>query len=186
MGGGGGVLVYWFHIVRLSVSLLTGSCPLCIFHNTSRIHNPYHIYTTPSNAYVPSLIARFMGPSLGPYGADRTQVVRMLAPWTLLSGLCTRNGIKDEYHFTLISPLYNDIRRNLIPSYNRFNPSVFKFTKPINFAQYDIIKSLAKYVLKHSYRELFFPPTIANNAIHPYFYCCVIISFRSSDAYMLQ
>ena len=32
------------------------------------------------------LIARFMGPTLGPSGADRTQVGPMLAPWTLLSG----------------------------------------------------------------------------------------------------
>ena len=34
-----------------------------------------------------SLIARFMGPTWGPSGADRTQVGPMLAPWTLLSGL---------------------------------------------------------------------------------------------------
>ena len=31
-------------------------------------------------------IARFMGPTWGPSGADRTQVGSMLAPWTLLSG----------------------------------------------------------------------------------------------------
>ena len=36
---------------------------------------------------VPSLITRFMGPTWGPSGADRTQVGPMLAPWTLLSGL---------------------------------------------------------------------------------------------------
>ena len=36
---------------------------------------------------ITSLIARFMGPSRGPSGADRTQVGPMLAPWTLLSGL---------------------------------------------------------------------------------------------------
>ena len=34
-----------------------------------------------------SLIARFLGPTWGPSGADRTQVGSMLAPWTLLSGL---------------------------------------------------------------------------------------------------
>ena len=34
-----------------------------------------------------SLIARLMGPTWGPSGADRTQVGPMLAPWTLLSGL---------------------------------------------------------------------------------------------------
>ena len=33
-----------------------------------------------------ALIARFMGPTWGPSGADRTQVVPMLAPWTLRSG----------------------------------------------------------------------------------------------------
>ena len=37
-----------------------------------------------------SLIARFMGPTWGPSGADRTQVGPMLAPWTLLSGVCTQ------------------------------------------------------------------------------------------------
>ena len=34
-----------------------------------------------------SLIARFMGPTCGPSGADRTQVGPMLAPSTLLSGV---------------------------------------------------------------------------------------------------
>ena len=33
-----------------------------------------------------TLIARFIGPTWGPPGADRTQVDPMLAPWTLLSG----------------------------------------------------------------------------------------------------
>ena len=36
---------------------------------------------------VPSLIARFVGPTWGPPGADRTQEGPMLAPWTLLSGI---------------------------------------------------------------------------------------------------
>ena len=36
--------------------------------------------------WLPPLIARFMGPTLGPPGADRTQVGPMLAPWSLLSG----------------------------------------------------------------------------------------------------
>ena len=34
-----------------------------------------------------SLIARSMGPTWSPSGADRTQVGPMLAPWTLLSGM---------------------------------------------------------------------------------------------------
>ena len=35
------------------------------------------------------LIAKLMGPTWGPSGADRTQVGPMLAPWTLLSGVFT-------------------------------------------------------------------------------------------------
>ena len=45
---------------------------------------------------VPSLIARCMGPTWGPSGADRTQVGPMLTPWALLSGLigiCAYNHI---------------------------------------------------------------------------------------------
>ena len=34
-----------------------------------------------------SLIARFMWPTWGPHGTDRTQVGSMLTPWILLSGL---------------------------------------------------------------------------------------------------
>ena len=34
-----------------------------------------------------ALIARFMGPTWGPSGTDRTQVGPMLAPGTLLSGV---------------------------------------------------------------------------------------------------
>ena len=39
--------------------------------------------------WVPSLIARFMRPTWGPSGADRSQVGPILAPWTSLSGLLT-------------------------------------------------------------------------------------------------
>ena len=41
------------------------------------------------NSASSSLIARFLGPTWGPPGADRTQVSPMLATWTLLSGLLT-------------------------------------------------------------------------------------------------
>ena len=38
-----------------------------------------------------SLISKFMGPTWGPPGADRTRVGPMLAPWTLLSGMIQRD-----------------------------------------------------------------------------------------------
>ena len=37
-----------------------------------------------------SLIARFLGPTWGPSGTNRSQVGPMLAPWTLLSGMLVR------------------------------------------------------------------------------------------------
>ena len=51
-----------------------------------------------------TMIARFMGPTWGPSGADRTQVGPMLAPWTLLSGYgsskpqCLSWEDPDEYY----------------------------------------------------------------------------------------
>ena len=36
-----------------------------------------------------TLMARFLGPTWGLSGADRTQIGPMLAPWTLLSGYCS-------------------------------------------------------------------------------------------------
>ena len=44
-----------------------------------------------------SQIARFMGPSWGPSGADRTQVGPMLASWTLLSGFVSTKWLNVEW-----------------------------------------------------------------------------------------
>ena len=50
-----------------------------------------------SMCWIPTLIARFMGPTCGPSRVDRTQVGPMLAPWTLLSGKITgRLGNKEK------------------------------------------------------------------------------------------
>ena len=51
-----------------------------------------------------TVIARYMGPTLGPSGADRTQVGPMLAPWTLLSGtLLNSPNIPDKSQGIMIS-----------------------------------------------------------------------------------
>ena len=47
----------------------------------------WHSYSTAMSQHAASPIARFMGPTWGPSGADRTQIGPMLAPWTLLPGL---------------------------------------------------------------------------------------------------
>ena len=50
-----------------------------------------------------SLIVRFMGPTWGPSGADRTQVGPILAPWNVLSGI-SRSMLRSVL-FILMSPL---------------------------------------------------------------------------------
>ena len=52
--------------------------------------------------YSTSLIARFMGTTWGPFGADRTQVGPMLAPWTLLSGFMSIYRDSSEIFFKKI------------------------------------------------------------------------------------
>ena len=46
-----------------------------------------HLTPSPNHKYVIALMARFMGPTWGPPGADSTLVGPMLATWTLLSGI---------------------------------------------------------------------------------------------------
>ena len=46
---------------------------------------------------VSALIARFMRPTWGPSGADRTQVGPMLASWTLLSGRLTCKRLQHSH-----------------------------------------------------------------------------------------
>ena len=54
-----------------------------------------------------TLIARFMGPTWGPSGADRTQVGPMLDPWTLLSGEPMLNRLPDAYVCKYFYGLFN-------------------------------------------------------------------------------
>ena len=59
------------------------------------------VYTIIVTMHKSSQIARFMGPTWGPPGADRTQVGPMLAPWTLLSGMPSSHffqGLWDQSH----------------------------------------------------------------------------------------
>ena len=61
-----------------------------------------YILNTPTH-FRDSMIARFMGPTLGPPGSCRPHVDPMLAPWILLYGLLLETGIlpkcRDVYEF---------------------------------------------------------------------------------------
>ena len=85
--------------MRQSLAVLTGTT--CLIWNPSKssvltclpfnLSRALCVATCPgeysnSKRITISPIARFMGPTWGPSGADRTQVGPMLVPWTLLSG----------------------------------------------------------------------------------------------------
>ena len=77
-------IYYWwdYRITRLVILLHS-------FTNVVPKRVLYMIFATrppASHAVIPTQMARFMGPTWGPSGYDRTQVGPMLAPWTLLSG----------------------------------------------------------------------------------------------------
>ena len=65
-------------------------CGLLLMHSKQEHVDKKSLTGTANNVYalIPlhTLIARLMGPTWDPSGADRTQVGPMLAPWTLLSG----------------------------------------------------------------------------------------------------
>ena len=49
---------------------------------------------------IPSLSARFMGPTWDQYGVDRTQMGPRLAPWTFLSGRCLQKScLQKKSHY---------------------------------------------------------------------------------------
>ena len=88
---------------------------------------------------VPPLIARFMGPTWGPSGANRTQVGPMLAPWTLLYGLRLENPDRayaentshwSAFSMTLWSQLIWYTRNNFAEIYlhkDRIDISYFRY-----------------------------------------------------------
>ena len=60
---------------------------MSFLHPSPRHHQIWCVLSTGGRHCISTpLIARFMGPTWGPSGAERTQVGPMLAPWTLLSG----------------------------------------------------------------------------------------------------
>ena len=67
-------------------------------HPDSKVHgaNMWPIWgrLDPGGPHVGPMNSRFMGPTCGPSGADRTQVGPMLAQWTLLSGQIRKKLIR--------------------------------------------------------------------------------------------
>ena len=64
--------------------------------------------------------------------------------------LCDKNDLEDEYQFTLICPVYSDIRKQYIQKYYYVRPSVItcKFITLMNSTNRKIPNNLALYIIK--------------------------------------
>ena len=58
------------------------------------------------------------------------------------------NKLEDEYHFIFGCTIYEDLRRNYIPSYYRIRPNMFKCIELINTSNPKQINQLATYIYK--------------------------------------
>ena len=123
------------------------SCPLWAFR--------WRIEVAISLPMIP-LIARFMWPTWGPSGADRTEVGPMLAPWTLLSGTCFQN----KYITWLIHLWLNFCRLKM-------GPTIFFFLKPC-----DIMDLAHSYIrISHQEKSLYITePLWVGSTSHQWFH----------------
>ena len=60
--------------------------------------------------------------------------------------ICNRNDIEDEFHFTLICPAYDTLRKKYLSKYFWFRPNMIKFQALMNSDCDKTIIALAKFV----------------------------------------
>ena len=61
---------------------------------------------------------------------------------------CNLNDIEDEYHFILICPPYNDIRKIHIKQYNYTRPNMYKLVQLFQNDNITSLKNLARYIIQ--------------------------------------
>ena len=63
-----------------------------------------------------------------------------------LCTLCDISDIEDEYHFVLVCPVYDSIRKKYISSFYYKRPNVFKFITLMQTNQLKVLRNLGKYL----------------------------------------
>ena len=63
-----------------------------------------------------------------------------------LCQVCDMMEVEDEYHFIMICPLYEMLRKRLIPSWSYTNPSVNKFYSLMSCNSNETISNLAVFI----------------------------------------
>ena len=71
-----------------------------------------------------------------------------------LCTLCSRNEVEDEFHFILVCPVYNDIRRRYIKPYYLRRTCVFKLVQLFSARSTKTLTNLAKYLYYASAKRL--------------------------------
>ncbi len=66
---------------------------------------------------------------------------------------CDLRDIEDEFHFTLVCPLYIDIRSKYIATYYVRHPSMIKFMALLQSDSTRVIRNICKYLLEASNRR---------------------------------
>ena len=62
--------------------------------------------------------------------------------------LCNLNDLEDEFHFVLVCPFYETLRKQLIPRYYAQRPSMYKFIELLNTERKKYLCNLASFCLK--------------------------------------
>ena len=65
--------------------------------------------------------------------------------------LCNKNEIEDEFHFVLICPLFEVIRRKYINKHFYIKPNMFKFVQLLNSDNENVLKKLSLFC-KHAFK----------------------------------
>ena len=87
------IKIHLFSFARMHLKILSGKLRLFCPGEELTLPEPL----LPCKWCVYTLITRFMGPTWGPSGADRTQMGPILAPWTLPSGYIYDLSVRGRY-----------------------------------------------------------------------------------------
>ena len=61
---------------------------------------------------------------------------------------CNLDEEEDEYHFILVCPLYNNLRKTYFRKYFYIRPSVYKLTKLLNSSNLRVLNNLSLFCIK--------------------------------------
>ena len=61
---------------------------------------------------------------------------------------CNLHEVEDEYHFILVCPLYNNLRKTHLKKYFYIRPSVYKLTKLLNNSNLRVLNNLSLFCIK--------------------------------------